>query len=66
MLDSDRTVVSNSDGVARIDSGVVVVIDLDVMMAISSGWVTTRVEADNSEGVASAESDGVVEIDSTQ
>ena len=41
MLDSDRTVVSNSDGVARIDSGVVVVIDLDVMMAISSGWVTT-------------------------
>ena len=66
MLDSDRMVVSNSDGVARIDSGVVVVIDLDVMMAISSGWVTTRVEADNSEGVASAESDGVVEIDSTQ
>ena len=66
MLDSDRTVVSNSDGVARIDSGVVVVIDLDVMMAISSGWVTSRVEADNSEGVASAESDGVVEIDSTQ
>jgi hypothetical protein len=66
VLDSDRTVVSNSDGVARIDSGVVVVIDLDVMMAISSGWVTTRVEADNSEGVASAESDGVVEIDSTQ
>jgi hypothetical protein len=66
VLDSDRTVVSNSDGVARIDSGVVVVIDLDVMMAISSGWATTRVEADNSEGVASAESDGVVEIDSTQ
>ena len=66
MLDSDRMVVSNSDGVARIDSGVVVVIDLDVMMAISSGWVTTRVEADNSEGVASAESDGVAEIDSTQ
>jgi len=66
VLDSDRMVVSNSDGVARIDSGVVVVIDLDVMMAISSGWVTTRVEADNSEGVASAESDGVVEIDSTQ
>ena len=66
MLDSDRTVVSNSDGVARIDSGVVVVIDLDVMMAISSGWVTTRVEADNSEGVASAESDGVAVIDSTQ
>ena len=66
MLDSDRMVVSNSDGVARIDSGVVVVIDLDVMMAISSGWVTTRVEADNSEGVASAESDGVAVIDSTQ
>ncbi len=59
-------VVSNSDGVARIDSGVVVVIDLDVMMAISSGWVTTRKETDNSEGVASAESDGVAVIDSTQ
>ncbi len=46
-------VVSNSDGVARIDSesGVVMVMELDVMMAISSGWVTSRVEADNSEGV---------------
>ena len=51
MLDSDRMVVSKSDGVARIDSGVGVVIDLDVMMAISSGWVTSRVEADNSEEV---------------
>jgi hypothetical protein len=40
--------------VVRIDSDVVAVIDLDVMMAIGSGWATIRVEADNSDGVAAA------------